>query len=130
MITTTQTNRTTTSKEDPPAKKTEQLKRPAAAAEAFEAVEAVKAVKAVEPVEHKSEVSKALKRRAATALEDPLPTAAAAGTSLRPDAAGEMENPQNAGMDSSMFPNAARSYKDTTDNWEAGFFFGGGVPVE
>jgi cell division protein FtsX len=25
-------------------------------------------------------------------------------------------------MDSSMLPNAARSYKDTTGNWEAGFF--------
>ena len=106
--------RPASSKGDPPAKKTKQLKRPAAAAEAVEAVEAV---------ERKSEVSKALKRPAATALEDPPPTAAAAGTSPRPDAAGEMENPQNAGMDSSMFPNATRSYKDTTDNWEAGFFW-------
>ena len=55
-------------------------------------------------------------------LEDPSPTAAAAGPSPRPDAAGESENPKNAGMDSSMLPNAARSYKDTTGNWEAGFF--------
>ena len=99
------------SRGDPPAKKTKQLKRPAVAAEAAEAVEAVE-----------SAVSKALKKSAATALEDPPPTAAAAGPSPRPDAAGESENPKNAGMDSSVLPNAARSYKDTTGNWEAGFF--------
>ena len=56
------------------------------------------------------------------ALSGKSPTAAAAGPSPRPDAAGERENPKNAGMDSSMLPNAARSYKDTTGNWEAGFF--------
>ena len=94
------------------------MKPTAAAAEAVEAVEAV----AVEAVAVESEVSKALKKSAATALEDPPPTAAAAGPSPRPDAAGESENPKNAGMDSSVLPNAARSYKDTTGNWEAGFF--------
>ena len=66
-------------------------------------------------------LTRPLKKSAATALEDPPPTAAAAGPSPRPDAAGESENPKNAGMDSSMLPNAARSYKDTTGNWEAGF---------
>ena len=40
-----------------------------------------------------------LKKSAATALEDPPPTAAAAGPSPRPNAAGESENPKNAGMD-------------------------------
>ena len=73
------------------------MKRPAVAAEAAEAVEAVE-----------SAVSKALRKSAATALEDPPPTAAAAGPSPRPDAAGESENPKNAGMDSSVLPNAAR----------------------
>jgi hypothetical protein len=54
------------SRGDPPAKKTKQLKRPAAAAEAVEAV-------AVEAVAVESEVSKALKKSAATAFGRSVP---------------------------------------------------------
>jgi len=50
------------SRGDPPAKKTKQLKRPAVAAEAAEAVEAVE-----------SAVSKALKKSAATAFGRSVP---------------------------------------------------------
>ena len=57
------------SRGDPPAKKTKQLKPTAAAAEAVEAVEAV----AVEAVAVESEVSKALKKSAATAFGRSVP---------------------------------------------------------
>eukprot|EP00435_Cladocopium_sp_Y103_P012431 s2323_g3.t1 len=96
-------------KRDPPAKKAkQQLKRPAAATEAVE-------TEAVE-VEPQSEVSKAAAAAATTALEDA--PCAPANSPAGAVAAGE--DSEKTGMDDSMFPNAARSYKDTPGEWEAG----------
>ena len=98
-------------KEDPPAKKTKtkQLKRPAAAAELVE----TQAGGAVE-----TEAGEAVEAEAGQAVET---------ETVEPDAAAEPSRRRradaaDASKGSSMFPTAAQSYKDSTGNWEAGYF--------
>ena len=106
-------------KEDPPAKKTKtkQLKRPAAAAELVE----TQAGGAVE-----TEAGEAVETEAAEAVEAEAGQAVETET-VEPDAAAEPSRRRradaaDASKGSSMFPTAAQSYKDSTGNWEAGYF--------